>query len=76
MGIHDIKKGIYRHFKGSFYEVLGTVRHSETEAWMVLYRPVTGAGVLWVRPVAMFTEEVAGGVPRFAWCSEPQSHDE
>ncbi|NNM51811.1 MAG: DUF1653 domain-containing protein [Pseudomonadales bacterium] len=72
MSIDDIKQGTYRHFKGGFYEVLGTVRHSETEEWMVLYRPVSGDSGLWVRPVSMFIEEVSSGVPRFAKCSETQ----
>lgn len=51
--------GRYRHFKGGEYEVVGAVRHSETEEILVLYRPLTGAQ-LWVRPVVMFTEEVDG----------------
>ena len=59
--------GRYRHFKGGEYEVQGVVRHSETEDVLVLYRPVDGAQ-LWVRPLAMFTEDVDGPdgrVPRF-----------
>ena len=50
--------GHYRHYKGGDYEVLGTVRHSETLEAMVLYRALYGRRELWVRPVAMFTEEV------------------
>jgi len=30
--------GRYRHYKGGEYEVLGTVRHSETLEPMTLYR--------------------------------------
>lgn len=63
-----IKVGKYRHFKGNEYEVLGTVRHSETEEELVLYRTLYGDYSLWVRPLAMFfdTKEVAGKqVPRF-----------
>ena len=49
--------------------VLGVVRHSETLEALVLYQPLYGEGALWVRPYAMFVEEVdVGGVrrPRFA----------
>jgi hypothetical protein len=61
--------GRYRHYKGMLYEVLGTVRHSETLEPMTLYRALYGEQGLWVRPAAMFNEEVViGGVaqPRFA----------
>lgn len=60
--------GIYRHYKGNDYEVLDVVRHSETEEWLVLYRPMYGERALWVRPFNMFTEsvEVNGELtPRF-----------
>ena len=30
--------GRYRHYKGMLYEVVGTVRHSETLEPMTLYR--------------------------------------
>ncbi len=61
--------GRYRHYKGNEYEVLGVVRHSETLAPLVLYRPLYNDSGLWVRPYAMFFEEVdVNGVrvPRFA----------
>ena len=60
--------GRYRHYKGMFYEVVCTVRHSETLEPMTLYRALYGDGGLWVRPAAMFNEtvEVDGIVqPRF-----------
>lgn len=50
--------GRYRHYKGGEYEVLGTVRHSETLAPMTLYRALYGARGLWVRPSEMFGETV------------------
>ena len=53
-----IKAGLYRHYKGAQYQVIDTVRHSETEEELVLYRALYGAKGLWVRPLAMFTEEV------------------
>ena len=50
--------GRYRHYKGGEYEVLGTVRHSETLEPMTLYRALYGERGLWVRPAAMFGETV------------------
>ncbi|MEY4882580.1 MAG: hypothetical protein RIS34_434 [Pseudomonadota bacterium] len=50
--------GLYRHYKGNEYEVVGTVRHSETLEPMTLYRALYGERGLWVRPAAMFAEEV------------------
>nr|WP_096697304.1 DUF1653 domain-containing protein [Polaromonas sp. AER18D-145] len=60
--------GLYRHYKGLLYEVLGTARHSETLEPLTLYRALYGEHGLWVRPAAMFNEEVdINGVrqPRF-----------
>jgi hypothetical protein len=58
-----IQKGIYRHFKGKEYEVLGTAIHSETLEEMVIYKPLYESSdlpkdILWVRPMKMFTENV------------------
>lgn len=61
--------GLYRHYKGNLYEVLDTVRHSETLEPMTLYRALYGDHGLWVRPAAMFEESVViDGIPqpRFA----------
>ncbi|MGB5961387.1 MAG: DUF1653 domain-containing protein, partial [Coleofasciculaceae cyanobacterium] len=51
-----ISCGTYRHFKGGLYEVVGVVRHSETEELLVLYK--NSQGDLWVRPYQMFFETV------------------
>jgi len=64
-----ILPGRYRHYKGGEYEVIGVARHSETDEALVVYRPLYGERGLWVRPAAMFCEqlEVAGQVvKRFA----------
>lgn len=53
-----IEPGTYRHFKGALYAVVGVARHSETEEQMVVYRPLSGEQGLWVRPVAMWNENV------------------
>lgn len=50
--------GLYRHYKGQRYEVIDTVRHSETLEPMTLYRALYGERGLWVRPAAMFQETV------------------
>jgi hypothetical protein len=50
--------GLYRHYKGNLYEVIDTVRHSETLEPMTLYRALYGERGLWVRPAAMFSEMV------------------
>ena len=61
--------GVYRHYKGKFYEVLGTATHSETGERVVVYRTCYGDRGLWVRPLAMFMETVeldGRELPRFA----------
>ncbi|MFH1430382.1 MAG: DUF1653 domain-containing protein [Candidatus Uhrbacteria bacterium] len=50
--------GIYRHFKGGEYDVIGVAKHSETQEAMVCYRARYGDRVLWVRPLSMFIEQV------------------
>lgn len=61
--------GLYRHYKGQRYRVLGTARHSETHESLVVYQALYGEHGLWVRPAAMFAENVTvdgASVPRFA----------
>jgi hypothetical protein len=68
-----VEPGRYRHYKGNYYEVIGTARHSETDETLVVYRPLYGERGLWVRPEAMFAETVTvegQTVPRFAKCTE------
>ena len=63
-----IPQGIYRHYKGSLYQVLHTAKHSETEELLVVYRCLYGEYGVWVRPLSMFTEIVnieGKKVPRF-----------
>jgi hypothetical protein len=67
------KPGRYRHYKGNEYLVLAVARHTETEEELVVYRQLYGDGALWVRPRAMFIEEIEHqGMrqPRFAFISE------
>lgn len=60
--------GRYRHYKGNEYQVIGLVKHSETEETLVLYKTLYGDHSSWVRPLVMFSEtvEVDGqDIPRF-----------
>lgn len=68
-----IQPGRYRHYKGNEYLVLGVARHSETEEELVVYRQDYGDLGLWVRPLAMFLEQVeADGrqLPRFQYMGD------
>ncbi|SJM37006.1 hypothetical protein A1019T_00977 [Psychrobacter pasteurii] len=63
-----VPQGIYRHYKGSLYQVLHTAHHSETEKALVVYRCLYGNYDVWVRPLEMFVETVTvegQTVPRF-----------
>lgn len=64
----SVPQGIYRHYKGSLYQVLHTAQHSETEETLVVYRCLYGEYGVWVRPLAMFTEVITRDgkqIPRF-----------
>lgn len=56
--MEEIKKGLYRHFKGNLYEVIDIATHSETLEQYVVYRALYGEHGLWVRPISMWNEEV------------------
>ncbi|MBR3640454.1 MAG: DUF1653 domain-containing protein [Oscillibacter sp.] len=73
--MEEIRTGRYRHFKGNYYEVLGTARHSETGEEMVVYRALYGERGLWVRPAAMWSETVERDGytgPRFAYAGDEE----
>jgi hypothetical protein len=64
-----ITPGRYRHYKGGEYEVVDLARNSETLEPLVVYRALYGESGLWVRPYAMFMEQVdveGRCQPRFA----------
>lgn len=48
----------YRHFKGKEYLVLHLAKHSETLEDLVVYQALYGERGIWVRPLAMFLEQV------------------
>lgn len=69
----EIKLGMYQHFKGNKYEVIGIAKHSETQENLVVYKALYGDSELWVRPLKMFLQEVAidgKKVPRFKYLGE------
>ena len=72
----NLKRGIYRHYKGKLYEVVGVAHHSETLEELVVYRALykTKFGIksLWVRPLKMFIQKVKAdgkSVQRFQYKS-------
>ena len=68
MEMETPKRGIYQHFKGNRYELIGIARHSETLEDLVVYRALYGEQRLWVRPITMWSETVereGKSFPRF-----------
>lgn len=68
--MHAITPGIYEHYKGKKYFVLGLSRHTESGEVCVVYRPLyeTDWQHLVHRPAGMFLEEVevdGKRIPRF-----------
>ena len=60
---NEIKLGLYKHYKGKLYEVVGVARHSESLEELVIYKGLYdseefGKNPLWARPKSMFFEEV------------------
>ncbi len=57
------KPGLYEHYSGRRYRVIGVARHSETLDELVIYQalyddPQFGSQANWVRPLGLFTEKV------------------
>ena len=60
--------GLYQHYKGNHYHVIGLCRHSETLEESVVYQALYRDYGLWVRPLKIFLEKVEFNnetVPRF-----------
>lgn len=49
---------LYRHFKGNLYQIICLAKHSETREMMVVYQAMYDTFEIYVRPLAMFMEEV------------------
>ena len=79
MGV-GLRCGVYEHYKGKKYLVLGVARHTETGELMAVYVPLYelpgNEGVqMAVRPLEMFTEHVKAGPesrPRFRFIGEAE----
>lgn len=66
---NKLKLGIYKHYKGNKYDVIGIAKHSETLEDFAVYKALYGQYGLWVRPL-MFLEEIQVNgkkVPRFKY---------
>ena len=48
---------VYRHFKGTYHQVLNIALNSETQERMVVYNHKNN-GQIWVRPEKEFLEEI------------------
>lgn len=69
-----MRLGIYQHFRGNYYQVLGVARHSETLEELVVYQALYGDFGLWVRPISMFEEKVSDSVKRFTFVGDGVSN--
>ena len=56
--MEKVQPGVYKHYKGQIYEVIGTARHSETLEELVVYKAAyqPEGNNIWVRPTKMFLE--------------------
>ena len=63
--VKTIAPGLYQHFKGNYYKVLGIARHSETTEPMVVYQALYGESAVWVRPAGMWNEVIERDGKRF-----------
>ena len=68
--MQKLQLGIYRHYRGNRYLVLGIAKHSETQDDLVIYTTLyeNKKSALWARPIKMFLENVivdGKEVPRF-----------
>ena len=73
-----IQKGIWRHYKGNFYEVLSVAKHTETMEEIVIYRAVKNNIQIWARPLEMFLEQIEfSGMmqPRFKFLGTTSAHE-
>ena len=63
--MQELLKGIYIHFKGGLYSVIGTAVHTETNETMVIYQSMDNYQV-WARPYDMFVDSIDENTKRFA----------
>ena len=53
-----MKLGVYKHYKGKLYKVIGVAIHSETLEKLVVYQAMYGKKKFWVRPEKMLNEKI------------------
>lgn len=53
-----LQPGLYRHYSGKMYKVIGVGRHSESLEEYVIYQELYGEHGLWMRPLSMFCETI------------------
>ena len=74
--------GVYRHFKGGIYTVVGFAKHTETEEILVIYRS-NKSGETWARPLSMWNDikdgkrrfEYLGSIPEFQYYGDVSGTD-
>ena len=67
--------GIYKHYKGNEYKVIGVAKHSETLQELVVYQALYGEMGLWARPKTMFLERIQKDgkeIERFAFIKKEE----
>lgn len=71
--------GLYKHYKGNYYEVIALAKSSETLEEMVVYKALYdseqfGHYQIWVRPRKMFEELIkdknGNDIPRFKFIGQ------
>lgn len=78
--MHELRAGVYKHYKGMLVHILGPARHSETDEKLVAYIPLgvkTGPRIT-VRPYDMFFQQVdqdGKKIPRFEFIGEEVSQE-
>ncbi|MFA6514346.1 MAG: nucleotide exchange factor GrpE [Patescibacteria group bacterium] len=71
--MEELKKGIYRHYKGGEYKVINEVINTENQEAMVVYQDISDENKIWVRPKSIFLESVdvnGKKQPRFKFLKE------
>ena len=67
------RSGIYQHYKGGLYRVIGVAEHTENKGELVVYVSLKDKK-MYVRPKSMFFGKVkANGrdIPRFVFLRQP-----
>jgi predicted house-cleaning noncanonical NTP pyrophosphatase (MazG superfamily) len=69
--VPELATGIYQHYKGNYYEVLGVGCHTENHEYFVVYKALYKKELnpeIWIRPYNMFIESIernGEAIPRF-----------